>query len=89
MDVILGYGSSPDIAGSLIPTIKKIKMKADNTGAYLSVVVNLCGTEHDPQNYFEQERILKESGVVVFPTNELAARAAAGIIKHQRKVAKD
>ena len=89
MDVILGYGSNPDVAGSLIPTIKKIKMKAKKRGAYLSVIVNLCGTERDPQNYFKQEKILKEAGVVVFPTNELAARTAAGIIKNHRKVTKD
>jgi FdrA protein len=80
IDIILGFGSAPDMAGSLLPAIVEAKRIFKSRGGYLSVVVNLCGTEEDPQNLEEQKKKLLEAGVVVVPTNALAARVAAGIL---------
>jgi succinyl-CoA synthetase alpha subunit len=86
LDIILGYGSSSDMAGSLLPAIIRAREMSESRGGYLPVVVNLCGTEEDPQNLEEQKGKLSEVGVVVLPTNALATRVAAQILIHQNQI---
>ncbi len=80
LDVVLGYGAHPDPAGEIAPTIKEAKEIAQRDGRYLPVVATVCGTKGDPQNFLEQERKLKEAGVVLMPSNAQAARMAALIV---------
>ena len=86
IDIILGFGSAPDMAGNLLPAIVEAKRIVRSRGGYLSVVVNLCGTEDDPQNLEEQRRKLVEGGAVVLPTNALATRVAAGILTQRAQM---
>ena len=86
IDIILGFGSAPDMAGNLLPAIVEAKRIVRSRGGYLSVVVNLCGTEDDPQNLEEQRRKLLEGGAVVLPTNALATRVAAGILTQRAQM---
>ncbi len=81
LDVVLGYGSNPDPAGSLLDAIKKAKEEAAKDGRYLSVVASVCGTEDDPQPLSEQVRKLESTGVVVMPSNIQAVRMAIKIAK--------
>lgn len=71
-DVILGYGSNNDPAGSMEEVLGQINNKI--------MVASICGTEHDPQDYARQVSILKSNGVILFDTNAQAARFAAKII---------
>jgi FdrA protein len=80
LDFVLGYGSNPDPVGSLIDEIKNAKLMADKAKRYLSIVAHVCGTRRDPQGYDRSLRRLKDSGVMVLPTNAFAAIAAAGIV---------
>ena len=81
LDVILGYGASLDMAGDLLPAIIEGKRIHKELGGCLSVIVNLCGTESDVQDYREQKKKLEESGVIVLPSNALATQVAANIIQ--------
>lgn len=74
------------MAGSLLPAIIRAREMSESRGGYLPVVVNLCGTEEDPQNLEEQKGKLSEVGVVVLPTNALATRVAAQILIHQNQI---
>ena len=51
LDIMLGYGSHADMAGSLIPTIKELQAKADAAGKekYSSSL-----------QYVEQEEIIRD-----------------------------
>ncbi|MDN6626026.1 MAG: acyl-CoA synthetase FdrA [Pisciglobus halotolerans] len=76
LDVVLGYGSHPDMAGALAPVIKESIEKAKSENRELYFVGTVCGTTNDPQNYDEQKRILEEAGVLVEDSNAKAVRLA-------------
>ncbi|MEK6672907.1 MAG: acyl-CoA synthetase FdrA [Nitrospirota bacterium] len=77
LDVVLGYGSHPDMARVLADTIIEAKSLKEKEGGYLSVVASVIGTEEDPQKRSEQEKKLLDCGVVIMPSNAQAARMAA------------
>ncbi len=81
MDIVLGYGSNDDPAGSLFNEIKRAKSEFEARGQYLCVVAGICGTENDPQDYAEQVRKLKEAGVIVMSSNAQAVRFAIKVLK--------
>lgn len=77
LDVVLGYGADDDPAGGLAPAIEEAKEKAEDAERYLPVVASVCGTNQDPQNLEEQEKKLREVGVIVMPSNAQAAKMAS------------
>lgn len=80
-DVVLGYAASPDPAGDLIPAIGESKQLAKNKDRSITFVAHVCGTEQDPQDLKSQVKKLEKAGVIVLPTNALAARVAGLIAK--------
>jgi FdrA protein len=85
LDVVLGYGSHPDMAGALLPAICEARSRASAEGRYLPLVAHVVGTEEDPQNARTQESQLRSAGVVVASTNADAARIAALIALGERE----
>ncbi|WP_067840296.1 acyl-CoA synthetase FdrA [Amphibacillus sediminis] len=79
LDFELGYGSHDDPVGESIEVIKQAKQQAIDAGRYLPIVAYLCGTETDKQDYRKQEQKLKEAGVYVASSNEMASRLACMI----------
>nr|WP_246406572.1 FdrA family protein [Modestobacter versicolor] len=71
LDVVLGHGSDPDPAHSLVPALR---------AAGLPAVVALVGTEADPQGWSRQADALAEAGAAVFASNAAAARYALSLI---------
>jgi FdrA protein len=71
-DVVIGYGSHVNPSGGLAKAVK-------GTGA--CVLASVTGTNADPQNKNEQERILRGAGITVFPSNQYAAEAACALMK--------
>ncbi len=65
-DLVLGYGSHPDMAGEMASAIKLGQKKSGNRPILAACI---CGTEDDPQGYQQQKARLEEAGVIVFPTN--------------------
>ena len=70
LDVVLGHGSHDDPAGGLAPALRALT--ADRP-----VIAHVCGTPGDPQDADRQVATLRDAGVVVAPTNAVAARLAA------------
>ena len=76
LDVVLGYGSHPDPAGALIPTIRDALARRER----LAIVAHVCGTEADPQVASRQEAALADAGVRIAATNAQAARIAVALV---------
>ncbi|MDP6716315.1 MAG: hypothetical protein QF368_17065, partial [SAR202 cluster bacterium] len=83
LDFILGYGSSDDPVGDLIPAIREAQDIVKNRGGHLTVVASVCGTGDDPQGLDRQMGMLEEAGVLTLPTNERASRLASQIATKQ------
>ncbi|WZU01034.1 hypothetical protein MGH68_16410 [Erysipelothrix sp. D19-032] len=64
-DVVLGYGSHIDMAGSLAPTILELMQEARQANRDLQFVATICGTQRDPQDLAAQTQILQDIGVFV------------------------
>ena len=76
LDFMLGYGSHPDMAGALIPTIRELQAKAAAADRKVFFIGTVCGTRKDFQGYDEAVRKLQEAGVIVCDNNKLACRTA-------------
>ncbi len=76
LDIMLGYGSHADMAGSLLPTIKELQEKAASENRKVFFVATVCGTRRDFQGYDEAVNKLKDAGVIVCENNKLACRTA-------------
>ena len=76
IDIMLGYGCHPDMAGALAPVIKESLAKAEAEGRELYFVGTVCGTEKDIQDYNKEIQILKDCGVLVESSNARAVRLA-------------
>jgi FdrA protein len=80
LDVVLGYGSSPDPGGALLGTIADAKEKVRARGGELVVMGHVCGTENDPQSLRDQSEKLSRAGTVLFNSNAQMAVAAALVV---------
>ena len=83
LDIVMGYGSHEDMAGSLIPAIRALREKAEREGRRLFFVATVCGTNKDFQGYDKQVSSLRECGVIVCETNMIAVATAIHIIGHE------
>jgi succinyl-CoA synthetase alpha subunit len=76
LDVVLGYGSHPDMAGVLAPVIRETLENARKANRQLYVIATVCGTRQDPQNYDQSVAVLKAAGALVEDSNAKAVRLA-------------
>ncbi len=76
LDVVLGYGSHPDMAGTLAPVIKEVLDNARKANRSLRVIASVCGTRQDPQNFDQSVNVLKAAGALVESSNAKAVRLA-------------
>ena len=74
LDVVLGYGSSPDPGGALQGAI------SEATKEGLAVMTHVCGTWTDPQSLKDQSRRLADAGSTLFSSNALLSASAALVI---------
>ncbi len=74
LDVVLGTGSDPDPAASLVEPVRRA------TEAGLPVVVSVIGTQDDPQGTRAQCAALNAAGAAVHLSNAAATRAALDLI---------
>jgi succinyl-CoA synthetase alpha subunit len=80
LDIVLGYGSSPDPAGALQKAIEEGRRSATKHGGELVVMAHVCGTDSDPQSLKEQSAKLIDAGAILFPSNALMAAEAALVV---------
>ena len=84
MDIVLGYGSSADPAGSLAGVIGEAKSNAKKSERELIFMAHICGTDSDPQSLKGQGEKLSKAGVVLFPSNAEMAIASALVVGGNR-----
>lgn len=76
LDIVLGYGSHPDMANALRPAIEDAMAIAKEADRDLYFVATVCGTKYDPQDYDETVKLLTDMGVLVESSNARAVRLA-------------
>jgi len=76
LDVVLGYGAHPDPARELAAAIRQARARAQAAGRWLPIVVSVCGTDEDPQDYEAQVATLLDAGAIVQASNAQAVRLA-------------
>ncbi len=76
LDIVLGHGAHPDPARELAAVIRRARSRAQIAGRWLPVVVSVCGTDEDPQNYEAQVTDLIDAGATVQASNAQAVRFA-------------
>ena len=79
LDVVLGYGSSPDPSSPVVAAVAVARAAATADGRELLVIGSVCGTPGDPQGLARQTDLLEGAGIVLAPTNAAAARLAAAL----------
>lgn len=72
LDVVLGYGSHPDMAEALRPAIEEAKQQ----NSELQFIATVVGTQNDPQDYDDTRHALEALGVLVEDSNAKAVRLA-------------
>lgn len=77
-DLVIGYGSHPDIAGEMADAIEKARHELSKTPVFAA---SICGTKEDLQGYDEQKAKLEKAGVRVFPTNIALVKFAQQCLK--------
>lgn len=80
LDIVLGYGSHSNMASELAPSIKKVIADAKGDNREIAVIATIVGTEEDPQDLFQQKKILKEAGVIICQSNAQAVKMALALI---------
>jgi FdrA protein len=81
LDFVLGYNAAMDPVGDLLDAILEARQDAQERGRRLTVVASICGTDGDPQDLRLQTKMLREAGVIVFPSNARAAAFCCGLLK--------
>jgi FdrA protein len=79
LDLVIGYGASPDPATPVVEAVAAARAAAAVDGRELLVIGSVCGTPADPQGLDRQRGLLEGAGVVLAPTNAAAARLAAAL----------
>ena len=74
IDVILGYGSSDNPAGSVVDCVQK------RSNGLPIIIASVTGTETDPQRRSKQVKILEEAGITVAQSSSHGAHIAAECI---------
>lgn len=81
MDIVLGYGSHVKPHKVFVDTYKKYNERNEK---HVSVIINICGTKEDPQNYNEIEKELENAGMIVMNSNFSAVQLAVKIAEGKR-----
>lgn len=84
-DVVLGYGTNPDMASLLAEPIQEALDQAKADGRELYAVATVVGTDKDPQNYNQAVQTLEDAGILVESSNEKAVRLALELVGHPVK----
>lgn len=81
LDFLLGYGAHPDPVGAALESIKIVKEKFSKRNQHLTFIASVTGTENDPQILSQQQKKMKDAGIICMPSNLQAVKLAALIKK--------
>lgn len=80
LDVVLGFGAHPNMAGELAPVIAAAITRAREVGRHLEVVAVVVGTDEDPQGLDSQVEQLQAAGAAVYLNHGAAVNVAGSIV---------
>jgi hypothetical protein len=86
-DVVLGYGSHENPAGTLAKALADAQRRAQADGRKLAFIGHICGTDGDPQDRAAQLRQLQEVGALIAGSNIEAAQLAAHLAGRRARTA--
>ena len=81
LDFILGYNSSMDPVGDLLPAIQTSQQTAARRGDKITFVASITATELDPQGYEGQKQALESAGVITFQSNAAATEFCVKLLE--------
>lgn len=81
LDFELGYGSNDDPVGVTLDALKEAQEIAKKNGRHVAMVAYICGTQKDKQNFQQQEKQLKDLGIYVANSNEMATKIATMLVQ--------
>jgi FdrA protein len=79
LDVVIGHGTNLNPGEELAPVIAKAKKVGNSL-----IIVNVTGTDRDPQNKSNVVKMYKDAGAVVLERNASASRLAGYILQNLR-----
>ena len=79
--LVLGYGAHANPAALLAETIAQARALADAQGRNLPVIVTICGTRADPQDYALQAATLEKADILVARNNAEAVTLAGRYLR--------
>jgi FdrA protein len=79
-DLVLGFGAHPDPASVIAPAVEQATQRAERQERHLAFISHVCGTDEDLQDARKQEKLLRQVGVSVLPSNLQAAELARTIL---------
>jgi FdrA protein len=80
-DVVIGHGAFPDQAGDLAGIIKT----AGKKHSLPCLIASVTGTEKDVPSRSDQIKKLQDAGVIILPSNDLAAKLACDVIQTRER----
>ena len=89
MDVVLGYGAEENPAGEIAEGIQAVREMKEAAGQKIVCIINLLGTERDPQNVEEQKALLEQAGAYVYEGNVKAIEAALKVAGYELPAMKE
>ncbi|QEO17982.1 acyl-CoA synthetase FdrA [Acetobacter vaccinii] len=81
IDLVLGYGAHENPAALLAETVTQARAIAAAQGRHLPVIVTICGTRADPQNYALQAATLRAADILVARNNAEAVTLAGRYLR--------
>lgn len=76
LDLVIGYGAHENPAAQLAQTLVQAREIARADGRELPVIVTICGTKNDVQNYDQQAAQLRDADILVAGNNAEAVLLA-------------
>ena len=77
LDVVIGYGTNMKPIEDLVPVIEEVTKSKDAP----VVIINVTGTDKDPQDKKALINALRNAGATVYERNAYASKVAGYVIK--------
>ncbi len=81
LDMVLGYGANMQPEKVFVNSLRKMKTEFSASNRHISIIVNILGSENDPQDYQAIVKELESVGVIIAPSNQSAVKLAIAILE--------
>lgn len=82
LDMVLGYGANMQPQKVFVDSLRKMKAELSANNRHVPMIVNMVGSENDPQNYRAIVKDLESVGAIIAPSNQSAVKLAIAILEN-------